>query len=141
MPLVPSPAEMALGWSVSLTAGAIWVGGLVSLARGPLDARARLPWAVAMLILPVLGALIWLWWRHRYYPARRREQPGWDPNRREVAALPPSRGSRTPAPSRRGRPDPYAGHAAPEGLLPRRRFGMEEFAAPAGPGRERGDDA
>ena len=44
-----------------------------------------------MLLLPVLGALIWFWWRHRYYPARRREQPAWDPNDRSAVVVPPRR--------------------------------------------------
>ncbi|RUQ38531.1 PLDc_N domain-containing protein, partial [Micrococcus sp. HSID17227] len=57
----------------------------------PLDARARLPWVGLMLLLPVLGALIWFWWRHRYYPARRREQPAWDPNDRSAVVVPPRR--------------------------------------------------
>ena len=69
-PLVPTPGEAALGWTVSVVAGALWVAGFVSLGRSPLDARARLPWVGLMLLLPVLGALIWFWWRHRYYPAR-----------------------------------------------------------------------
>ena len=71
-PLVPTPGEAALGWTVSVVAGALWVAGFVSLGRSPLDARARLPWVGLMLLLPVLGALIWFWWRHRYYPALRR---------------------------------------------------------------------
>lgn len=120
-PLVPSPGEALLGWGVSLTAGAVWVAGFVSLARSPLDARGRLPWAGAMLLLPVLGALIWFWWRHHYYPARRREQPGWDPNDRSAVVVPPRRGR--PAPTGIGRTDPYAGVAAPKGLAPRRRYG------------------
>lgn len=89
-PLVPTPGEMALGWTVSLLVGGLWVAGFVSLARSPLEPRARLPWVGLMLLLPGLGALIWLWWRHRYYPARRREQPGWNPNDRTVV-VPPRR--------------------------------------------------
>ena len=42
-PLVPTPGEAALGWTVSVVAGALWVAGFVSLGRSPLDARARLP--------------------------------------------------------------------------------------------------
>ena len=90
-PLVPTPGEAALGWTVSVVAGALWVAGFVSLGRSPLDARARLPCVGVMLLLPVLGALIWFWWRHRYYPARRREQPGWDPNDRVAVVVPPRR--------------------------------------------------
>lgn len=123
-PLVPSFGEAALGWGVSLTAGAIWVAGFVSLTRSPLDPRGRLTWAGAMLLLPVLGALIWFWWRHSYYPARRREQPDWDPNARDAVVVPPRRGR--PVPSGIGRPDPYAGVAAPRGLAPRRRYGPPE---------------
>ncbi|XJN89383.1 PLD nuclease N-terminal domain-containing protein [Micrococcus luteus] len=89
-PLVPTPGEAALGWTVSVVAGALWVAGFVSLGRSPLDARARLPWVGLMLLLPVLGALIWFWWRHRYYPARRREQPAWDPNDRSAVVVPPA---------------------------------------------------
>lgn len=122
-PLMPTPVEAVLGWGLSLAAGALWIAGFVSLSRGPLDARGRLPWAGAMLLLPVLGALIWFWWRHRYYPARRREQPGWDPNDRGAVVVPPRRGR--PVPSGIGRPDPYAGVAAPKGLAPRRRYGAE----------------
>ena len=36
-------------------------------------------------------SLIWFWWRHRYYPARRREQPAWDPNDRSAVVVPPRR--------------------------------------------------
>lgn len=90
-PLVPTPGEAVLGWTVSVVAGALWVAGFVSLGRSPLDARARLPWVGLMLLLPVLGALIWFWWRHRYYPARRREQPAWDPNDRAAVVVPPRR--------------------------------------------------
>ena len=124
--------ENAVWWAVSLTAGAIWVAGYVSLSRGPLDERGKAFWALVMLGLPVLGALVWFWWRHRYHPARLRSQPGWDPNRREVE-LHPVRGLRTPGPTRLGQPDPYAGHAAPEGLEPRRRYGMGAFAASRDP--------
>ena len=52
-PLVPTPGEAALGWTVSVVAGALWVAGFVSLGRSPLDARARLPWVGLMLLLPV----------------------------------------------------------------------------------------
>ena len=90
-PLVPTPGEAALGWGLSVVAGVLWVAGFVSLGRSPLDARARLPWVGVMLLLPALGALIWFWWRHRYYPARRREQPAWDPNDRSAVVLPPRR--------------------------------------------------
>ena len=51
-PLVPTPGEAALGWTVSVVAGALWVAGFVSLGRSPLDARARLPW-VGLMLLPV----------------------------------------------------------------------------------------
>lgn len=122
-PLMPTPVEAVLGWGLSLAVGALWIAGFVSLSRGPLDARGRLPWAGAMLLLPVLGALIWFWWRHRYYPARRREQPGWDPNDRGAVVVPPRPGR--PVPSGIGRPDPNAGVAAPKGLAPRRRYGAE----------------
>ena len=133
-PLMPTPLEMLLGWGSSLILGGLWVAGFVSLARSPLDARARAPWAVAMTILPVLGALVWFWWRHRYYPARLASQPAWDPNRRGAEPQPASSAPRTPAPTRLGAPDPYAGHAAPAGLLPRRRYGMDEFGpGPAAP--------
>lgn len=118
----------ALGWGLSAAAVAVWIAGFVSLLRGPLDERRRLPWAVAMLVLPVVGSLIWLWWRHRHYPARRRAQPDWDPNRRDPVVMPPARRGRT-ATSTIGRPDPWAGVAAPAGLLPRRRHGASEGTA------------
>ena len=96
----PPAGVQAVGWTVALIVVAVWVAGFVSLARGPLDVNRRLPWALAMIGLPVLGACVWFWWRHRYYPARRAEQPGWDPNAREQGALPPPRTPRL-APRRR----------------------------------------
>ncbi|MDY6055501.1 PLD nuclease N-terminal domain-containing protein [Micrococcus sp.] len=92
-PLVPSAGEFVLGTVLSLGGAALWVAGLVSLLRSPLDPVARLPWMLVQVILPGLGALIWFWWRHRYYPARRAVDPAWDPNDRSLPALPPRRGA------------------------------------------------
>lgn len=117
--------EPWLGWALSAVVGTIWVAGLVSLLRGPLDERRRLPWALAMVVLPVIGAGAWFWWRHRHYPARKAAEPGWDPNRRDPVVLPPARSGRA-APTAIGRPDPWAGHAPHPDRLPTRRYGAPE---------------
>lgn len=87
-------------WAVSVLIGALYVAGLVTLSRSPLDERRRLPWVLAVVCLPGLGTLVWFWWRYRYYPARRVEQPDWDPNSSVPPVLPPAR-SATVAPRRR----------------------------------------
>jgi hypothetical protein len=89
-------------WPVSTLLLVLYVGGFWTLSRSPLDARRRLPWVLAMACLPGLGALIWFWWRYRYYPARRAEQPSWDPNSDEAPVLPPARSPKMLTPRRYG---------------------------------------
>ncbi|MDO5635158.1 MAG: hypothetical protein Q4G34_09860 [Micrococcus sp.] len=93
------------GWAASLLLLALVVAGFVSLMRGPLDERRRLVWVATLLILPGLGSLIWFWWHYRYYPARRAEQPEWDPNSRVVPVTPPRRSSLVGARGRYGAQD------------------------------------
>lgn len=89
-PLVPGAVD-ALMWVVAVAVVVLLVAALVSLSRSPLDPARRVPWAVALFLLPVLGPAVWLWWRFSYYPQRKAEQPAWDPNRREVIVNPPRR--------------------------------------------------
>lgn len=89
-------------WAASIGIGLLYVVGLVTLSRSPLDERRRIPWVLAIVCLPGLGAAVWLWWRYRYYPARRAEQPDWDPNSNVAPVLPPARSPKVPAPRRYG---------------------------------------
>lgn len=91
-------AGEVLMWAVAAAVVALLVAALVSLSASPLDPVRRLPWAIALFVLPVIGPAVWLWWRFSYYPKRKAEQPDWDPNNREVIVNPPRRpgaGSRT----------------------------------------------
>ncbi|GEM_PF-1302751 len=92
-------------WTASIVIGLLYVVGLVTLSRSSLDERRRVPWVLAIVCLPGLGSLVWLWWRYRYYPARRAEQPGWDPNSTAAPTLPPARSPRVAAPRRYGAED------------------------------------
>lgn len=118
----PTALDPWVGWGLSLVIGGLWVAGLVSLLRGPLDERRRLPWALAMVMLPGLGALVWFWWRHRHYPRRLAAEPGWDPNRRTPVALPPRRTGASGRPTTTGREDPYAHMEPHPDRLPTRRL-------------------
>lgn len=89
-------------WTASIVIGLLYVAGLATLSRSPLDERRRVPWVLAIVCLPGLGALVWLWWRYRYYPARRAEQPSWDPNSNAAPILPPARSPKVMAPRRYG---------------------------------------
>lgn len=80
-----------LMWLLAIAVVAMLVVALVSLSSSPLEPARRIPWAFAMFLLPVIGPGVWLWWRFSYYPQRKAEQPGWDPNRREVIVNPPRR--------------------------------------------------
>lgn len=94
-------------WTASIVVGVLFLVGLVTLSRSPLDERRRVPWVLAIVCLPGLGSLAWLWWRYRHYPARRAEQPDWDPNSNAAPLLPPARSPKVAAPRRYGAdPDP-----------------------------------
>lgn len=74
-----------MGWS-------IW-----SLNHAPLNSVQRLWWVFAVLILPGIGSLAWLWWIGRYYPRRKAQEPDWDPalqrhSRARLGRPRPSRG-------------------------------------------------
>lgn len=84
-------AVEVLMWALAAAVVALLVAALVSLSASPLDPARRLPWAIALFILPVIGPAVWLWWRFWHYPRRKAEQPDWDPNRREVIVNPPRR--------------------------------------------------
>lgn len=99
-PLIPSGWEIVL-WILSLVVLALVVTAVVSLMRSPLDPHRQLSWVIVIFLLPGLGAGIWLWWRHWYYPRRRAESPDWDPNDRTVTINAPRRLIRTDEPPRR----------------------------------------
>jgi hypothetical protein len=84
-------AVEVLLWIVAAAFVALLVVSLVTLSRSPLDAGRRVPWAIALFVLPGLGPAVWLWWRFYYYPRRKAEHPHWDPNSREVIVNPPRR--------------------------------------------------
>lgn len=106
-------------WAASIGIGLLYVVGLVTLSRSPLDERRRIPWVLVIVYLPGLGAAVWLWWRYRYYPARRAEQPDWDPNSNVAPVLPPARSPKVMAPRR------YGAEGGP-GVPGSRRYGTDQ---------------
>lgn len=64
---------------VALGLVAIMGWSLWSLSNAPLNSVQRLWWVFAVIILPGVGALAWLWWIKRYYPRRKAQDPRWDP--------------------------------------------------------------
>lgn len=70
---------------------------LMNLSRAPLHPVERLWWMLAIVILPGVGSLAWLWWIKRYYPRRKAMDPDWDPSTRDNT------------PRRLGRPRPGRG--------------------------------
>lgn len=89
-----SAGLQVLWWVVAVAVVGILGWAVVSLSRSPLDVHRRLPWVVALFVLPVVGPAVWLWWRYWYYPRRRAEEPEWDPNDRTVTVNPPRRPGR-----------------------------------------------
>ncbi|WHS27791.1 PLD nuclease N-terminal domain-containing protein [Auritidibacter ignavus] len=83
--------ESALWWIVSILVVVVMVWSVISLLRSPLEPQRRIVWVVAILLLPVLGSLVWAWWRLYYYPRRKAETPDWDPNRPGTGHVVPRR--------------------------------------------------
>lgn len=88
--------------SITITLGSIGLvilmaWSLWSLNRSPLNPVQRIWWMFAILILPGVGSLAWMWWILRYYPRRKLSEPDWEPGaqreQRYTAERPrPSRG-------------------------------------------------
>lgn len=69
---------------------------LWNLSNSPLHSVQRLWWVFAVLILPGIGSLAWMWWIKRYYPQRKAQDPQWDPATTHHTSL----AQRRPRPSR-----------------------------------------
>ncbi|EKU45450.1 PLDc_N domain-containing protein [Brevibacterium casei] len=58
------PATYDIVWSGIVVAGLILtIWAMVSILRSGFDPRARLVWAIIVLLLPVVGAALWFYYR------------------------------------------------------------------------------
>lgn len=58
------PASYDILWSaIVLTVLVTTIWALVSLSRSDVDSPTKLAWAVFILVMPVLGAIVWLAYR------------------------------------------------------------------------------
>lgn len=58
------PASYDILWSaIVLTVLVTTIWALVSLSRSDFDSPTKLAWAVFILVMPVLGAIVWLAYR------------------------------------------------------------------------------